>query len=131
LQGNFIWLVGDILGNQNLVFCLTIMFTKNTFYTHNTYQYIIQWRLIMETISATDLARNTRKILDKVASRGETVVIERNHTLIAKIGPPDQLMSASQVLAGIIFPVLTLKQSTAWVKDSKGAFSDVIGDPWA
>ena len=42
----------------------------------------------MQTISATDLARNTREILDKVASRGETVVIERNHTMIAQIMPP-------------------------------------------
>jgi hypothetical protein len=34
----------------------------------------------MQTISATDLARNTREILDKIASQGETVAIEGNHT---------------------------------------------------
>jgi hypothetical protein len=37
----------------------------------------------MQTVSATDLARNTREILDKVVSGGETVAIERNHTMIA------------------------------------------------
>lgn len=52
----------------------------------------------MQTISATDLARNTREILDKVASRGETVIIERNHTTIAQIMPPLQTMTASQAL---------------------------------
>ena len=33
----------------------------------------------MQTISATELARNTREILDRVATQGETVAIERNH----------------------------------------------------
>ncbi len=38
----------------------------------------------MQTISATDLARNTREILDKFASRGESMVVERNHIMIAQ-----------------------------------------------
>lgn len=85
----------------------------------------------MQTISATDLARNTREILDKVASRGETVIIERNHTTIAQIMPPLQTMTASQALAGLTLPVLTLAQAAAWLKDSKGDFSDGVRDPWA
>lgn len=43
----------------------------------------------MYTVTATALARNTREILDKVASGGETVAtIERNHTLIAQLVLP-------------------------------------------
>lgn len=61
----------------------------------------------MQTISATDLARNTREILDKVASRGEIMVVERNHIMIAKIVPPERAMTAHQALAGLRFPLLT------------------------
>lgn len=39
-------------------------------------------------ITATELARNTRDILDRVAAGGETITIERNHALIAQIMPP-------------------------------------------
>lgn len=85
----------------------------------------------MHTITATDLARNTREILDQVASHGETMAIERNHTLIAHIIPPQRSMTASQALAGLTLPVLTLAQASAWLNDSKGAFGDEVRDPWA
>jgi antitoxin (DNA-binding transcriptional repressor) of toxin-antitoxin stability system len=58
----------------------------------------------MQTISATELTRNTREILDRVATQGETVTIERNHTMIAQIMPPQKTMTASQALAGLVFP---------------------------
>ena len=85
----------------------------------------------MHTISATDLARNTREILDKVASGGETVTIERNHTMIAQIVPLRRNMTASHALAGLALPMLTLTQATAWLKDSKEDFGDAVRDPWA
>ena len=88
----------------------------------------------MQTISATDLARNTREILDRVASRGETVAIERNHTLIAQIVPPVRTMTALQALAGLsglMPPMLTTTQAAAWLKDSKEDFGDTVRDPWA
>jgi antitoxin (DNA-binding transcriptional repressor) of toxin-antitoxin stability system len=85
----------------------------------------------MRTISATDLARNTREILDQVASHGETVVIERNHTMIAQIVPPERTMTASQALAGLGFPMLTPKQAAAWLNDSKDEFDQTVRDPWA
>ena len=50
----------------------------------------------MHTISATELTRNTREILDRVVTRGEIVTIERNHTMIAQIMPPLKTMTASQ-----------------------------------
>lgn len=85
----------------------------------------------MQIINATDLARNTRDILDKVAIRGETVIIERNHTTIAQIMPPPQTITASQALAGLTFPLLTPAQAAAWLKDSKSDFGDGVRDPWA
>lgn len=85
----------------------------------------------MQTISATELTRNTREILDRVATRGETVTIERNHTLIAQITPPQKTMTASQALAGLAIPALTPLQASKWLKESKSGFGDAVRDPWA
>ena len=84
----------------------------------------------MQTISATDLARHTRQILDSVVSRGETVAIERNHVMIAKIMPSETTMTAAQALAGLR-PMLTLRQAAGWLKDSRGDFDETLRDPWA
>jgi len=81
------------------------------------------------TVSATDLARNTRKILDDVANRGETVAVERNHVTVARIVPPEPTMTAAQALAGLD-PVMTPDQARAWLKDSRGDFDDAVADPW-
>jgi len=85
----------------------------------------------MQTISATDLARNTREVLDRVVSQGETVDIERNHTLIAQITPPARTMTAAQALAGLTFATLTPAQGKAWLKDSQEDFNNAVLDPWA
>lgn len=83
----------------------------------------------MQTITATDLARNTRKILDAVAGQGETVLVERNHVTIARIVPPQPAMTASQALAGFQ-PLLTPKQAAGWLRDSRNAFDEELADPW-
>lgn len=86
----------------------------------------------IQTISATELARNTRQILDQVVAQGATLVIERNHALIAQIGPSQRTMTASQALAGLALPVgMTPVQANAWLNDSKKMFSDEVRDPWA
>jgi antitoxin (DNA-binding transcriptional repressor) of toxin-antitoxin stability system len=85
----------------------------------------------MRTISATDLARNTREILDQVSSHGETFVIARNQIAIARIVPPLRTMTATQALAGLPLPMLTANQATAWLKDSKDEFDETVRDPWA
>ncbi len=84
----------------------------------------------MQTISATDLARNTREILDRIASGGESVAIERNRMVIAQIVPPERTMTAAQALSGLEVR-LTPKQANTWLKDSKGNFSQTVRDPWA
>lgn len=85
----------------------------------------------MQMISATELARNTREILDRVASHGETVGVARNHALIAQIVPAERTMTASQALAGLKLPLLTPEQASAWLKDSKEEFDETLRDPWA
>lgn len=89
----------------------------------------------MQTITATDLARNTRNILDRVATSGECVLVERNHVVVAQIVPSSSTnlpqLTAAQVLAGLTFPALTPAQANAWLEDSKNSFSNAVGDPWA
>lgn len=83
----------------------------------------------MYSITATDLARNTREILDKITSQGATVVVERNHVMIAKIVPAEKTMTAAQALAGLQ-PRLTAKQAKAWLQNSRGGFDQTVSNPW-
>jgi antitoxin (DNA-binding transcriptional repressor) of toxin-antitoxin stability system len=95
-----------------------------------TYQYVLFRIFAMQTISATELARHTREILDRVANKGETVTIERNRTTIATLVPPERTMTAAQALAGLR-TMLTPEQAAAWLKDSRGHFDQAVRDPWA
>jgi antitoxin (DNA-binding transcriptional repressor) of toxin-antitoxin stability system len=83
------------------------------------------------TISATELARNTREILDRVFSAGQTIAIERNQTLIAQIMPAQRSMTAAQALSGLQLPMLTPAQANAWLSAGKENFSEELRDPWA
>lgn len=83
----------------------------------------------MQTVTATDLARNTRKIIDSV-SHGETVVVERNHVQVAKIVPVEATKTAREALADLRV-TLTPRQATTWLKESRGEFGEGLRDPWA
>jgi antitoxin (DNA-binding transcriptional repressor) of toxin-antitoxin stability system len=87
----------------------------------------------MQTVSATELARNTRLILDKVINRGETMTIERNNIAIAQIVPPLCNTTVAQVLVGLSvrpISVLTSLQAKSWLKDSKDNFNESVLNPW-
>ena len=84
----------------------------------------------MITISATELARNTREILDSVASNGETVEVLRNQTVVARIIPAQKNMTAAQALDGLKLPALTPEQAAQWIQDSRGDFDQTVRDPW-
>jgi len=84
----------------------------------------------MDTISATELARNTSDILDKVTSRGQTLGISRNNALIAQLSPPTRSMTASQILAGIKLSVFSPKEGHEWLKTSQQGFDDSVANPW-
>ncbi len=74
---------------------------------------------MMQTISATELARNTRQILDKIVNLRETVTIERNQRVTAQIVPLLRQMTAAQALAGLMTrPPLTPLQARQWLAAS-------------
>lgn len=78
----------------------------------------------MSVISATDLARHTREMLDRVSCGGETLVVARNRTIIARITPVERTMTAAQALAGL-HPMLSAEQGSAWLKDSMDGLDEV------
>ncbi|MGS1041504.1 type II toxin-antitoxin system Phd/YefM family antitoxin [Burkholderia glumae] len=84
----------------------------------------------MPTITATELARHTRQILDQVALRRETVVVERNQTVIARLVPAEPVMTAAQALAGLPTS-LDAETAARWLQDSRNGFEDEVRDPWA
>ena len=67
----------------------------------------------MPTITATDLARHTRQILDQVARQGETIVVERNQTVIARLVPAEPAMNAA-ALAGL--PMIGAEDAARWLR---------------
>ena len=75
----------------------------------------------METITATELARSPRAVLDSVLMRREAVVIERNQVAIARLVPAEHTMTAAQALADFR-PTLTPQQASAWLQDQRGSF---------
>jgi len=85
-------------------------------------------RATMPTITATDLARNTRAILDQVAG-GEAVDVERNQRIIATLVPAVRSMTAQEALAGLR-PMLSRTWAGQWLKDSRTGFDDGVRNPW-
>lgn len=84
----------------------------------------------MDTITATDLARDTHQILDRVAAHGETIDIQRHQMTVARLVPAQRTMTAAQALAGIR-PMLSPRDAVAWHKDSRAPFGQAVADPWA
>ncbi len=84
----------------------------------------------MQTIRATDLARRTREVLDKVVTQGATVIVERNEIIIARITPEAPHMTAMQALADLD-ENLSPEEADAWLKDSRGDFDESVRNPWA
>jgi len=88
----------------------------------------------LRTITATHLARNLSRVLDRLALEGEDIVIERNRQQVARLLPGPARQSALEALADLY---RTIPENSTWVADSrkgrwKGNRLDKgIRDPWA
>ncbi|HEX7728943.1 MAG TPA: hypothetical protein VF392_07900 [Terracidiphilus sp.] len=82
----------------------------------------------MQSISASNLARNTSAILERILL-GETVSVLRNRTEIAHIVPARRTMTAAQAIAGL-GGKLTSAQGESWLKESRGEFDEEVRNPW-
>ncbi len=87
----------------------------------------------MPTICATELARNTSAVLDRVIAHSESIEIERNRSVIARIVPPVRLMTAAEAMAGL-GGGLTKEEAESWLRDSRNEgpdeFDQSVRDPW-
>ena len=89
----------------------------------------------MRKITATELARNTREVLESLATYGGEVIIERNHRQVAKLigGPPQQ--TALEAMADL-YRTIPPEAAETWEQDGVdvigGEFLDGgVRDPWA
>jgi len=86
----------------------------------------------MRNITATELARNLRQVLDNIMSTHEEYVIERNHRQIARIVPSAGQQTALEAMSDLY---RTLPEDAAgnWLEDSRslvGTIHEEIRNPW-
>jgi len=90
----------------------------------------------LKTITATHLARNLRRILDRLAVEGEGIAIERNRQQVARLLPGPARQTALEAMADL-YRTLPDDAADTWETDSrkgrwKGSRLDKgIHDPWA
>lgn len=90
----------------------------------------------MKTITATKLARNLRRVLDRVVADGEEIVIERNHEQIARLVAGPGRQNALEAMADL-YRTLPDDVAATWERDAratrwKGSRVDKgVRDPWA
>ncbi len=88
----------------------------------------------MKIITTTELARNLRQILDRLAVDGEELVIQRNHQQIARLLPGPGRQTAFEAMADL-YRTLPAVVAEDWEKDSRTGMSqdtiaDSMSDPW-
>ena len=90
----------------------------------------------MKTITATELARNLRRVLDRLVIEGEEIVIERNREQVARLLPGPARQTALEAMADL-YRTLPEDAAATWEADSrkgrwKGTRLDKgVRDPWA
>jgi len=90
----------------------------------------------LKTITATYLARNLRRILDRLVFEGEGIVIQRNRQQVARLLPGPARQTALEAMADL-YRTLPDDAAATWEADSrkgrwKGNLLDKgIRDPWA
>jgi antitoxin (DNA-binding transcriptional repressor) of toxin-antitoxin stability system len=90
----------------------------------------------MRTITATELARNLRRVLDRLAIEGEEIAIERNREQVARLLPGPARQTALEAMADL-YRTLPEDAAATWEADSrrgrwKGSRLDKgVRDAWA
>jgi hypothetical protein len=90
----------------------------------------------LKTITATHLARNLRRILDRLAVESEVIVIERNRQQIARLLPGPARQTALESMADL-YRTLPEGAAATWESDSRkgrwkgNRLEKGLRDPWA
>lgn len=90
---------------------------------------------MVKILTATQLARNLRRVLDRLVIEGEEILIERNHEQIARLVPGPARQTAIEAMADL-YRTLPEDAAATWEADSrkgrwKGSRLDSgMRDPW-
>ena len=89
----------------------------------------------MKIITATELARNLRQVLDRLQIDQDEIVVERNHQPVARILPGPGKQTALEAMADL-YRTLSQDAATNWEEESRqaietGTVEKEIQDPWA
>ena len=87
----------------------------------------------MQKITATELARNLRAVLDRVRESGEAYIVERGGQPIVQVSPTPGEQTAQQALADL-YRTLSPEAAEGWLADAgRGslALDQETHDPWA
>ena len=86
----------------------------------------------MQTITATDLSRNFRVMLNRVEFQHEELLIVRNNTPVARLVPGPATMTAAEAF-GDLYRTLPQEAGDTWLAESRldDAMSGEVRDPWA
>lgn len=88
----------------------------------------------MRTITATELARNLRDVLDRLVSERQEIVIERNNREIARLVPLPGHQTALEALADL-YRTLPDDAAEGWRDDARQGLDETLDDglrdPWA
>lgn len=88
----------------------------------------------MKVISATELARNLSQVLNKLASKGEEIIVERNHRQVARIVPGRSHQTALEAMSDL-YRTLPESAAASWLEDGRAQpVNDQsvtsVRDPW-
>ena len=72
----------------------------------------------MRRMTATELARNLSRVLDRLATEGEEIVVERNRREVARIVPGPAHQTALEAMADL-YQILPEDAAATWERDSR------------
>lgn len=86
----------------------------------------------MQTITATDLSRNFRVMLNRVEFQHEELIIVRNNFPVARLVPGPATMTAGEAF-GDLYRTLPEAAGKTWLADSRlnDTTDSEVRDPWA
>jgi PHD/YefM family antitoxin component YafN of YafNO toxin-antitoxin module len=86
----------------------------------------------VRTVTATELVRNFRTMLDSVEFKREELSIVRNNHEVARVVPGPSIMNALEAMADL-YRTLPAEAAAGWMKDARqpgGRLKDEVRDPW-
>ena len=85
----------------------------------------------MQTITATDLSRNFRVMLNRVEFQHEELLIVRNNCPVARLVPDHGIMTATEVFSDL-YQTLPQDAGEKWLSDSRldDDQTGEVRDPW-